>query len=589
MRLVRRLTDAFRSPARLAAFLRRVGQVAWRGELGPVLKRVRPRGPTAAEYREWRDAQPSLHETWTSLPFIIALDPSDAASRQALEATLARSAAGAVLVVVRAAQTGWRALSGGEAKALAVWASECRASWIWWIAAGVELAPDAAAVLALGCVVPGARIVYADHEIADEHGEAIPCFKSAWDRVQLLERPYAAPVLAVHAGLAGALEDARETGIAGQWRFLLDAAESLPENAVVHVPRVVAKVSSRSGADDVHDRGAVAPHIARLVESSGVHAATDPSTAPWLRFSVPSACPVSIVIPTRDRYHLLDHCLRSVMADSFPEDGEIVIVDNGSKDPRVAQLLRRFAGRVALNVVSMPVPFNFPKLCNAGVAASRGRVVVLLNNDTEVRTGWLAELASVAARADIGAVGPLLLYPDGIVQSAGVLLGVNRTATSALAGFQADDPVAGTWCASRRRVSAVLGACLAVGRDKYLRVGGMDESFSVSHNELDFCLRLEASGLANVFTPFARVVHEEGGTRGFEVTGAERQRLQTEELLFRARWGTVLEAIDPAHHPSLARAGNPFSLASGDARALPRSGWRPPAPRDTPGAAAGAG
>jgi O-antigen biosynthesis protein len=589
MRLVRRLTDALRSPTRLAAFLRRVAQVAWRGELGPLLKRVRPRGPTAAEYREWRNAQPPLDPTWTSSSFVIALDPGHGESREALERTLAHSAAGAALVVVRAAQSGWKALDGSDVKSLAAWAGERRASWIWWIAATVELAPDAAAIIAAGCAIPGARVVYADHEGIDEHGNLLPVFKPAWDRVQLLERPYAAPLLAVHAGLAGALEDARESGVAGQWRFLLDAIEGLPENAVVHVPRVVAQVTSLSTTDDARDRGAVAPHVARLVESSGVHANMDPSRLPWLRFRVESACSVSIVIPTRDRHDLLDRCLQSVIADALPQDGEIVVVDNGSTDVRIARLLRDFAGRAALRVVSMPVPFNFPKLCNAGVAASRGRIVVLLNNDTEVGGGWLTELVSLAARVDVGAVGPLLFYPDGIVQSAGVLLGVNRTATSALAGFRADDPFARAWCASRRRVSAVLGACLAVERDKYLRVGGLDESFGVSHNELDLCLRLEAAGLANVFTPFARVVHDEGGTRGFEVTVTERQRLQTEELLFRARWGAVLEAVDPAHHPSLARAGNPFSLASGDILALPRAGWRAPTIRDAPDSPPAAG
>ena len=590
MRLGRRLTDALRSPRRLAAFLFHIGQVAWRGELGAMLKRVRPRGPTAAEYRKWREGQPSLDESWTPSRFIIALDAVDGASRQVLETTFARSPSVATFVLVRAAQGGWKPLDGGDGKSAAAWASEHRASWIWWIAAPLELAPDAAATIALGCALSGARVVYADHDVADEH-DAMPMFKSAWDRVQLLERPYPAPLLAVHAGLAGALDDAGEAGIAGQWRFLLDAVESLPENAIVHVPRVAAHLvpDAQRTLDDVRDREAVGPRIASLVQSSGVLADADPSRTPWLRFGVRSACPVSIVIPTRDRPALLERCLRSVVADSFPGDGEIVVVDNGSSNPRVAQLLKQYAGRVPLSVVSMPVPFNFPKLCNAGVAASRGRIVVLLNNDTEVGSGWLAELASVAARTDIGAVGPLLLYPDGIVQSAGVILGVNRTATSALAGFEADDRVARAWCTSRRRVSAVLGACVAVGRDKYMHAGGMDERFSVSHNELDFCLRLEAAGLANVFTPFARVVHEEGGTRGFEVTGEERQRLEAEERLFRARWGAALDAIDPAYHPALARVGNPFSLGSDDVGAHPRAGWRAALPNLGPGPTAAAG
>ena len=581
MRLGRRLLDALRSPRRLVAFLRRVAQVAWRGELGPLLTRVRPRGPTADEYRAWRSLQPAQDASPGMTPVIIALDAGNHASYDGFKATVERSGAHNALVVVRAGRTGWAPLEGGAARSLADWSVDRGASWIWWIATALQLAPGANAAMARGCSVPGARIVYADHEVHDVHGDLAPVFKSAWDRIQLLERPYPAPFLAVRADFSSAIENAGETGIAGQWRFLLDAIENAPASAVVHVPRVVAQLAfnAMGSSDDARDRGTVSPSITRIVESGGVRADTSPSRTPWLRLRVESPCPVSVVIPTRDHPALLERCLRALIAEKFPQDAEVVVVDNGSSDPRVAQLLQRTGLRVTLNVVSMPGPFNFPALCNAGVAAARGRVVVLLNNDTEVGSGWLAELASLAAYDGIGAVGPLLLYPDGMVQSAGVLLGVNRTATSALAGFDADDPVVRAWCTSRRRVSAVLGACLAVSRERYVHAGGMDESFGVSHNELDFCLRLEADGLANVFTPFARVVHEEGGTRGFELTGAERQRLDAEERLFLARWGHVLETADPAHHPALARTGNPFSLASGVADARPRSGWRAAAAR----------
>jgi GT2 family glycosyltransferase len=223
----------------------------------------------------------------------------------------------------------------------------------------------------------------------------------------------------------------------------------------------------------------------------------------------------------------------------------------------------------------VPGEFNFPRLCNAGVAAAKGRVVVLLNNDTDApEEDWLDELVSLAIRRGIGAVGPLMMYPNGFVQSAGVLLGVNRSATSALAGFDPDDAVARAWCASRRRVSAVVGACLAVERGKYFGVGGFDERFAVSHNEVDFCLRLEAAGFSNLFTPFASIVHEEGATRGFELMPVERERLASEEALFRARWGSLMGEIDPAHHPCLAREGNPVALAATVSDLRPRAGWR---------------
>jgi GT2 family glycosyltransferase len=152
-------------------------------------------------------------------------------------------------------------------------------------------------------------------------------------------------------------------------------------------------------------------------------------------------------------------------------------------------------------------------------------------------------------------------------------VGVNRTATSAFAGFAPDDPAAVAWAQSRRRVSAVMGACLAVERRKFTAVGGFDERFAVSHNEVDLCLRLERAGFANVVTPHSRVLHVEGASRGFEVEPAERARLAEEEQLFRERWKERIAATDPAHHPWLAREGNPFAFASGRIDAPPRLGW----------------
>jgi GT2 family glycosyltransferase len=283
---------------------------------------------------------------------------------------------------------------------------------------------------------------------------------------------------------------------------------------------------------------------------------------------------VSIVIPTRDRPDLLRRCIDSVLQGGSPGDVELVVVDNGSKDPHLLDLLRSFQQRAIVRTIARDIPFNFPLLCNAGVEAARGRVIILLNNDAEVRAGWLDELVPLATRTDVGAVGPLVLYPDGRIQSAGVLVGVNRTATSALEGFDPRTRAAQDWCASRRRVSAVLGACMAIEREKYLRHGGLDAAFAVSHNEVDFCLRLEASGLANVFTPFARVVHVEGATRGFEVTATERARLEVEERQFLARWGVLLDAVDPAHHAAFARSGNPFLLAPAPLSLPTRAGWR---------------
>ena len=207
------------------------------------------------------------------------------------------------------------------------------------------------------------------------------------------------------------------------------------------------------------------PGLERLASAKGVAIAVDVSSVPWLTYRVRVPAAVSVVIPTRDRPDLVERCVYSVLRGGWQADGEIVVVDNGSTDARLAELLRSLSQRATVRIVKRDIPFNFPLLCNAGVEAARGRVAVLLNNDAEAHAGWLDELIPLAMRSDVGAVGPLIVYPDGLVQSAGVLVGVNRTATSALEGFDARSPAVQAWWSSRRRVSAVLGACIAIERD----------------------------------------------------------------------------------------------------------------------------
>ena len=572
MRVGRRVVDALRSPRRLFAFVARVARLTFRGELGSLLTRIQARGATVDEYRRWAGRAPS-RESEPTVRFLVAVDLPDASAARQLVAQLRERVAGAPAVVAR---SGDRWVTGDDAspRSLREWLAVSDAAWFVWIVSPLTLAKDALPALSEGCAVPGARIVYADRVAVDERGVSTPVFLSAWDRIRIAESPYPSPLVAVHASLVHCV-DVSAGGIAGQWRTLIEAVEALPEAQIVHVPHVVAQVTTR---DDftvrTSARAQVVPELERLATTKGAIVACDASRSPWITYGTRDVVPVSVVIPTRDRPDLVERCLRSVLSAGWSPGNEIVVVDNGSSDPKLAEVLRALSRLATVRTLRMDIPFNFPALCNAGVEAASGRAVVLLNNDAEVGTAWLDELVPLALRNDVGAVGPLLVYPDGRIQSAGVLVGVNRTATSALEGFDANDRMAIEWCASRRRVSAVLGACVAIERSKYLEVGGMDPQFAVSHNEVDFCLRLEAAGRANVFTPFARVVHEEGATRGFEVTAAERARLDDEETRFIARWKRVLDAPDPAHHPAFSRTGNPFLLGSHATRVRPRAGWR---------------
>jgi GT2 family glycosyltransferase len=221
---------------------------------------------------------------------------------------------------------------------------------------------------------------------------------------------------------------------------------------------------------------------------------------------------------------------------------ELLIVDNGSTEPAALRLLDDLAHDGRVRVLARPGPFNWSALNNAGVAAMRGEVALLLNNDIEViEPGWLQELVAHAIRPEVGAVGAKLLYPDGRVQHAGVALGPDGRGTHVWRFSPAEAPGYLDQLRVVRQVSAVTGACLAVRRAIYQQAGGCDEALPITWNDVDLCLRVKALGLQVVWTPHARLLHREQATRGTD-DKPERQALfrQAQDVM-RARWG---EAID---------------------------------------------
>ena len=190
-------------------------------------------------------------------------------------------------------------------------------------------------------------------------------------------------------------------------------------------------------------------------------------------------------------------------------------------------------------------------MVNAGVAVATGAVVVLLNNDIAVRDGtWLEEMVRQAVRPEVGAVGAKLLFGDGTLQHAGVVVGLGGRAGHILRRRPADTPGHLGGLRVAHEVSAVTAACLAVSASKYRAVGGFDaDAFAVDFNDVDFCLRLQAAGWKCIWTPAATLSHFESVSRGPAV-GAKRQRFEAEARRFVERWGTVIRH-DPYYHPAL--------------------------------------
>jgi GT2 family glycosyltransferase len=330
---------------------------------------------------------------------------------------------------------------------------------------------------------------------------------------------------------------------------------------VAHVARVL--IHRRFGSSDLAPAQAevsVRRALARRGEQAEMSVT---ATGVDVRFAVAEDERVTIVIPTRDRADLLERCLRALFERTAHPSFDVVVVDNGSTESATRELFERWReqrpGR--FRVIEDPAPFNYSRLNNRGVAASEAPYVVLLNNDTEViAPDWLTAMLGQARRPQIGAVGALLLYEDGTIQHAGVVLG----GVLSLAGhaYRFVDPQTLTGDARLTLDSnylAVTGACLMVARRKYEEVGGLDEALAVSYNDIDFCLKLRAAGYRNVMVPRARLYHYESKSRGRDDTQTKVAVAVSERETLRERW-PEWSRRDPYYNPNLTVNAEDFSV-----------------------------
>ena len=228
------------------------------------------------------------------------------------------------------------------------------------------------------------------------------------------------------------------------------------------------------------------------------------------------AARVSVIVPTRDRSELLRECIEGVFATNHG-DFEVIVLDNDSAVPATLAWFEEAEARwPSLRVVAAPGEFNWSRLNNLGIAHASGDAFVFLNNDTVPRSeNWLARLADVALRPDVGAVGALLLYPSGRIQHAGVVIGEGRWTDHVYRGdypHSADHVFVPPHLP--RNVAAVTGACMAFSRQTLERIGNFDENYAVAGNDVEICVRALQHGLVNVYLPDVVLVHLESQTRG---------------------------------------------------------------------------
>ena len=249
-----------------------------------------------------------------------------------------------------------------------------------------------------------------------------------------------------------------------------------------------------------------------------------------LRFPAHDAPDVSVVVPVHNKFPITYACLCALVLARCEATFEVVVVDDGSAD-RTLKLEELASG---ITVVRNEEPKRFIGACNAGVAASRGRYVVLLNNDTEPTAGWLDALIDPFERFEgVGLTGAKLLYPDGSLQEAGGI--VWRTGNPWNYGRNANptDPR----YSYVRDADYLSGAAMMTTREIWDELGGLSDYLAPMYFEdTDFAFKVRDSGRRTVFAAPSIVYHYEGKTSGTEVSSGMKAFQEVNRPKFKSRW-----------------------------------------------------
>ncbi len=417
--------------------------------------------------------------------------------------------------------------------------------------------PDALAEIArVVSAVDDADVVYSDEDKLDEIGRPCqPNFKPDWDPELLLSHPYLGHLTAIRLDLLRRIGGFRPE-FDGSQDFDVMLRSTELARRVVHIPKVLYhwRIVAGSAAGDPAAKPWAYAASRRVVDDAvsrrGIRGRVEsgPIAGTYrVRREITSTPTVCVIIPFRDQAALTEACLRSLERSPGYPISEVLLVDNGSIEPETRVLRARLEARPGTRVLDYPGPFNWAAINNLAAAASGADMLLFLNNDIEATSeGWLHALVELGQRPEVGAVGARLLYPDGSLQHAGVVLGVGGIASHIFNGKPSGQSGYGGWDRVVRSYSALTAACMLVRREVFAELGGFDEALPVAYNDTDFCIRLGQAGYRLLYTPYAELIHYESVSRGLSGYAADFGEFLT-------RWWDLFHHEDPFYNPNLTR------------------------------------
>lgn len=389
------------------------------------------------------------------------------------------------------------------------------------------LLPKALYMMAAAIQETDAEVFYSDEDHLNKRGKHIfPLYKPDWSRDLLYSQMYTCHAFCFKKTIYDQVGGFRSEMDGAQDYDLMLRFSEMTDN-IRHIPYVLyswreSETSTAANADAkpyAHVAGlrALNDHLKRRYGEYAEAVETEYPFVYRARFHTLGDQPkVSIIMPMKDHWEMTKQCIDSISEKSTYENYEIILLDNRSEQPETHQWfekLQKENDRVTL--VKADFEFNWSKLNNYGMKYASGDIFIFMNNDMKIISpDWMETLCENAVREDIGVVGPLLLYEDGTVQHAGIIVGMGGWADHVYKETKLSHT--GTPYVSpmvNRNVTAVTGACMAVSRKTIEEIGGFDERFIICGSDVELCIRAYAYGRNNLYTPYARIYHLESKSR----------------------------------------------------------------------------
>jgi GT2 family glycosyltransferase len=432
------------------------------------------------------------------------------------------------------------------------------------MAAGDRLAPKALPYLA-ALLDDGSAWGFAD---CDQDGpqdqRTMPWLKPVWDIDFFIGADIYSPGsiftrMVIEKALTLSISSTKDSKLS--WYSFLAGiayATELDKLTVSHLPRII--YHRRRERQEHHDLAELSPERRESVEwlceklapGARVSHLKDYPALTRAHWPLPKVLPrVSLIVPTRDQFKLLCNCIEGLLKNTDYTNIEIIVVNNQSSDLQTLEYLDSLPQR-GVKVIDYPHPFNYSIINNHAAQHATGEIIGLINNDIEIiDSSWLKEMVSQLSRPGIGAVGAKLLWPNGMVQHGGVIIGINGLA--AHSGNNLSEGDAGYLWTNllTRQQSAVTAACLLLRKSLFDDLQGLDGSaFPVAFNDVDLCLRIREQGYKVVWTANARLTHAESASRGKDLAPEKRSRAHREQINFMTKW-TDKGQQDPYYHPAI--------------------------------------